>query len=71
MTRCAGAVGELSNLSSESFNYELVSMLQETLSKLGGQLAETMQRMTRKFKLGFGSFVDKVVMPFVSTVEKK
>ncbi|KAK8725734.1 hypothetical protein OTU49_010446 [Cherax quadricarinatus] len=43
----------------------------ESLSKLGAQLAEEMQKITKNFKLGFGSFVDKVVMPYVSTVPEK
>lgn len=30
-----------------------------------------MNKITRNFRLGFGSFVDKVVMPFVSTVPEK
>lgn len=41
------------------------------LSKLGDHLAETMQKVTSKFTLGFGSFVDKVVMPYVSTIPTK
>ncbi|XP_071541233.1 integrin beta-PS isoform X2 [Panulirus ornatus] len=43
----------------------------ESLSKLGTLLAEEMQKITKNFKLGFGSFVDKVVMPYVSTVPEK
>ena len=43
----------------------------EKLSALGDLLAESMQRLTSNFKLGFGSFVDKVVMPYVSTVQRK
>ena len=31
----------------------------ESLSKLGTQLDSEMQKITRNFKLGFGSFVDK------------
>jgi len=38
------------------------------LSELGELLAERMQNITSNFRLGFGSFVDKVVMPYVSTV---
>ncbi|CAG0919657.1 unnamed protein product [Notodromas monacha] len=41
-----------------------------TLSKLGVKLAEEMRKLTSNFRLGFGSFVDKVVMPYVSTVPK-
>ncbi|XP_025415221.1 integrin beta-PS isoform X2 [Sipha flava] len=42
----------------------------EKLSKLGNLLAESMQNITSNFRLGFGSFVDKVVMPYVNTVPK-
>lgn len=41
------------------------------LARLGVRLGEEMRRMTRKFQLGFGSFVDKTVMPFVNTVPAK
>lgn len=40
----------------------------EILSQMGDLLADTMQKITSKFTLGFGSFVDKVVMPYVSTL---
>ncbi|RZF48143.1 hypothetical protein LSTR_LSTR012797, partial [Laodelphax striatellus] len=40
----------------------------DNLSKLGDQLASNMRGITSNFRLGFGSFVDKVVMPYVSTV---
>jgi len=30
-----------------------------------------MSEITKNFRLGFGSFVDKVVMPYVSTVPSK
>ena len=43
----------------------------EKLSSLGDLLSETMQKITSNFRLGFGSFVDKVVMPYVSTVSRK
>lgn len=43
----------------------------EKLSNLGDLLSETMRNITSNFKLGFGSFVDKVLMPYVSTVPKK
>lgn len=42
----------------------------QKLSTLGDQLAEEMNRITSNFRLGFGSFVDKVLMPYVSTVPK-
>lgn len=43
----------------------------DKLSDLGDLLAESMQNITSNFRLGFGSFVDKIVMPYVSTVPKK
>jgi len=43
----------------------------DKLSLLGNLLAESMRNITSNFRLGFGSFVDKVVMPYVSTVPKK
>ncbi len=43
----------------------------DKLSLLGNRLAETMSNITSNFRLGFGSFVDKVVMPYVSIVPKK
>ncbi|XP_063704151.1 integrin beta-PS-like [Culicoides brevitarsis] len=41
------------------------------LSKLGDLLATTMKNITKDFRLGFGSFVDKPLMPFTSTVPEK
>ncbi|KAJ9596206.1 hypothetical protein L9F63_027172, partial [Diploptera punctata] len=43
----------------------------DSLSKLGNKLADVMQNITTDFRLGFGSFVEKVDMPFVSTVKEK
>lgn len=43
----------------------------EKLSYLGDKLATTMKKLTSNFRLGFGSFVDKVVMPYVSTLPEK
>lgn len=43
----------------------------EKLSDLGNLLSDTMRNLTSNFRLGFGSFVDKVLMPYVSTVPKK
>lgn len=36
------------------------------LSILGVKLAETMKKLTKNFRLGFGSFVDKAIYPFAS-----
>lgn len=44
---------------------------QEKLAALGNLLSSTMKNITSNFRIGFGSFVDKVVMPYVSTVDKK
>ncbi|KAK7108922.1 integrin beta-PS-like isoform X2 [Littorina saxatilis] len=41
------------------------------LAELGNLIAERMSAITKNFRLGFGSFVDKVVMPYVSTVPRK
>ncbi|KAI2800139.1 Integrin beta-1, partial [Blomia tropicalis] len=41
------------------------------LAELGNILAGKMKNLTSNFRLGFGSFVDKVVMPYVSTVPEK
>ena len=43
----------------------------DKLSTLGNLLAQEMRKLTSNFRLGFGSFVDKVVMPYVSTVPAK
>ncbi|XP_050083366.1 integrin beta-PS isoform X1 [Anopheles aquasalis] len=42
----------------------------EKLSSLGAEIAREMRGITSNFRLGFGSFVDKVLMPYVSTVPK-
>ncbi|XP_012262745.2 integrin beta-PS-like [Athalia rosae] len=39
----------------------------DNLSRLGLQLAKVMRRLTANFRLGFGSFVDKVVLPMTCT----
>ncbi|ESO10276.1 hypothetical protein HELRODRAFT_139427, partial [Helobdella robusta] len=41
------------------------------LASLGDALATEMNKITKDFKLGFGSFVDKKTMPYVSTVPAK
>lgn len=43
----------------------------DALSQLGDELAKKMKNITRNFQLGFGSFVDKVAMPFTSIVPEK
>ncbi|KAK0178527.1 hypothetical protein PV327_007409 [Microctonus hyperodae] len=42
----------------------------QKLSDLGQLLVESMSKITSNFRLGFGSFVDKVVMPYVNTMPK-
>ncbi|XP_060070734.1 integrin beta-PS-like [Ylistrum balloti] len=43
----------------------------ERLALLGTDIANKMKGITKNFQLGFGSFVDKVVMPYVSTAPSK
>lgn len=43
----------------------------DNLAELGNLLSDEMGKITSNFRLGFGSFVDKVVMPYVSTVPEK
>lgn len=43
----------------------------DKLSELGGKLAARMSTITKNFHLGFGSFVDKKVMPFVDPRPEK
>uniref|UniRef100_UPI00358F9F55 integrin beta-2-like n=1 Tax=Myxine glutinosa TaxID=7769 RepID=UPI00358F9F55 len=43
----------------------------ENVKKLGTQLLEAMQKVTKSVKIGFGAFVDKTVLPFVSTNKQK
>ncbi|KAF2352631.1 Integrin beta subunit VWA domain [Trinorchestia longiramus] len=43
----------------------------DNLARLGSSLAATMRNLTSKFKLGFGSYVDKVVMPFANVHPKR
>ncbi|KAM0732640.1 Integrin beta-PS [Formica fusca] len=43
----------------------------DKLSKLGLQLAKAMQKLTSNFRIGFGSFIDKVVLPMTNTQPDK
>ncbi|XP_057656374.1 integrin beta-PS-like isoform X1 [Diorhabda carinulata] len=43
----------------------------KNLAQLGIKLADTMRKITKDFLIGFGSFIDKVELPFVSTVPSK
>uniref|UniRef100_A0A5F5PR76 Integrin beta n=1 Tax=Equus caballus TaxID=9796 RepID=A0A5F5PR76_HORSE len=43
----------------------------ERVRQLGHALLEKLQKVTRSVRIGFGSFVDKTVLPFVSTVPSK
>lgn len=43
----------------------------EKLTTLGNELANTMKSITKNFRLGFGSFVDKPMMPYISTLPKE
>lgn len=35
------------------------------------RLADEMRKITKDVRLGFGSFVDKVLMPYVNTLEER
>ncbi|XP_071476927.1 integrin beta-1-like [Diadema antillarum] len=53
---------------------DLSKSMEDDLTKLmdlGDILASEMKNITSDFRLGFGSFVDKTVMPYVSTVPEK
>lgn len=41
------------------------------LAQLGNKLAQAMRELTTNFRLGFGSFIDKVELPFVATSKNK
>ncbi|CAM9288231.1 integrin beta-1-like isoform X2 [Lampetra fluviatilis] len=43
----------------------------ENVKKLGTELQRRMKDVTSDFRIGFGSFVDKTVMPFISTTPAK
>ncbi|XP_055521127.1 integrin beta-1-B-like [Leucoraja erinacea] len=43
----------------------------ENVKKLGTELKNEMQKITSDFRIGFGSFVDKTVMPYISTTPAK
>jgi protocadherin alpha len=43
----------------------------DTLQTLGWNLKELMKKFTSDFRLGFGSFVDKVSRPYTSTLRAK
>lgn len=38
----------------------------ETLVKMGGSLSKSLSNLTEHFRLGFGSFADKPIMPFIN-----
>lgn len=41
--------------------------LKKPISQLGRDLSEDIRNLTRDFRLGFGTFIDKVAMPFTNT----
>lgn len=43
----------------------------EKVKNLGGQLLEALKSVTKSIQIGFGSFVDKTVLPFVNTHKEK
>lgn len=38
----------------------------ETIVKMGGSLTKALQNLTENFRLGFGSFADKPIMPYIN-----
>uniref|UniRef100_A0AAY5KQ66 Integrin beta n=1 Tax=Esox lucius TaxID=8010 RepID=A0AAY5KQ66_ESOLU len=42
-----------------------------TIKNLGQDILSTLERFTKKVRIGFGSFVDKVALPYVSQVKAK
>lgn len=53
---------------------DLSASMKEAKNKLslaGGDLMDEMKKMTKNFRYGFGSFVDKVEMPYTSSAEEK
>ncbi|XP_056375441.1 integrin beta-1 isoform X2 [Hyla sarda] len=43
----------------------------ENVKKLGTELMREMEKITSDFRIGFGSFVEKTVMPYISTTPAK
>lgn len=43
----------------------------EMIKDLGSTLTREMSRLTSKFRLGFGSFVEKPVLPFIKITEEE
>lgn len=43
----------------------------EKLATLGSSLAKEMRKLTSNFRLGYGSFVDKVLLPYTSTTKER
>lgn len=42
-----------------------------SLRSLGKLLGSSMQNITKDFKIGFGSFVDKTLIPYIFTTPEK
>lgn len=42
-----------------------------TIKELGSRLAKEMSKLTSNFRLGFGSFVEKPVSPFMKTTPEE
>lgn len=43
----------------------------DNVAQVGFRLAELLNNLTTQYRLGFGSFVDKVLMPYVDTSPTK
>ncbi|XKL66192.1 hypothetical protein PGB90_009612 [Kerria lacca] len=55
----------------DSSNSQLLEKYSLAMPALGRKLAETISKVTSDLQLGFGSFVDKPVSPFISIVPKE
>ncbi|XP_018411705.1 PREDICTED: integrin beta-7 [Nanorana parkeri] len=43
----------------------------ENVKKLGSDIQQVLHKVTKSVRIGFGSFVDKTVLPYVNTVESQ
>lgn len=43
----------------------------EMIKDLGSSLSKEMSHLTSKFRMGFGSFVEKPVLPFIKVTEEE
>ena len=43
----------------------------QSIKDLGSSLSKAMAKLTSKFRLGFGSFVEKPILPFIKVTEEE